>query len=372
MLKTLRKNFRYRGELDYTVVFLVIFLVGFGLVMVYSASSYKGSMLYNDPAYWMKRQALFGGIGIAAMAVIARFDYHAFRSREIFSFLIYFGMIFLLLFTLVFASVSHGSKRWLALGPISFQPSELAKMVLILILASYIHTYIYQVNKNVMGVIRGFGLAFPLILVVGIENLSTCLILMAITMIMLFVVSPSLKPFFALMIAGVSMAAILVAVQPYRLQRILAWRNPEASENGAQTMQGLYAIGSGGLFGKGLGQSIQKMGFVPESHNDMIFSIICEELGFFGALCVIGLFFVLLWRFLLIAMNAREMYGSMIVIGVIAHIGIQVFVNIGVVTNTIPNTGVPLPFISYGGSSLIFLLMEMGLVLSVSRQVVRK
>ena len=135
----------------------------------------------------------------------------------------------------------------------------------------------------------------------------------------------------------------------------------------AETMQGLYAIGSGGLFGKGLGQSMQKMGFLPETHNDMIFSIICEELGLFGAISILIIYFVLLWRFMVVALNAADLYGSMIVVGTIAHLGIQVFINIGVVTNTIPNTGIPLPFISYGGTSLCFLLIEMGLVLSVSR-----
>ena len=165
-------------------------------------------------------------------------------------------------------------------------------------------------------------------------------------------------------VAGI---AILLLTQGYRVERIKIWLNPEQYETGLQTMQGLYAIGSGGLFGKGLGQSMQKMGFLPETHNDMIFSIICEELGLFGAVGILIIYFVLLWRFMVVALNAADLYGSMIVVGTIAHLGIQVFINIGVVTNTIPNTGIPLPFISYGGTSLCFLLIEMGLVLSVSR-----
>lgn len=220
-----------------------------------------------------------------------------------------------------------------------------------------------------MGIFVPFVLSLPLIGMVGVENLSTCIIMLVICFVMIFVSTPLKKPFIAIIGIGLAGALILIATQGYRMTRIIVWRNPAAYEEGNQTMQGLYAIGSGGLFGKGLGQSMQKLGFLPEANNDMIFSVICEELGLFGALCVLGLFFALIWRFMVIAINAADLYGSMIVIGVIAHMGIQVFFNVAVATNTIPNTGIPLPFISYGGSSLIFLLAEMGLVLSVSRYI---
>lgn len=361
-----RTAVRRPHAMDYSIVFLVIFLVGFGLVMVYSTSSYRGSLYMQDAAYWLKRQAVFAIIGIIAMFFVARVDYHFWKSRKWMLSAYYWGTILLLIFTLIFAVVSHGSRRWLRLGPLSFQPSEVAKVSLILIFAIYISRNVRHL-RTWKGIIKSFVLAIPVIGVVGIENLSTSIILLAITVIMIFVASDKWKPFFAIGAAGIAGIAVLLLTQGYRVTRIKVWLNPEQYETGLQTLQGLYAIGSGGLFGKGLGQSMQKMGFVPETHNDMIFSIICEELGLFGAVGVLIIYFVLLWRFMVVALNAADLYGSMIVVGAIAHLGIQVFINIGVVTNTIPNTGIPLPFISYGGTSLCFLLIEMGLVLSVSR-----
>lgn len=352
--------------MDYSIVFLVLFLSVFGLVMIYSTSSYKGSLYFNDAAYWLKRQAVYAVAGVIAMLLIAKVDYHFWKSRNWFLYIYYGGTVLLLVFTLVFAAVTHGSKRWISFGPIRFQPSEIAKVSLILILAMYISKNVKDLRKT-RGIIKAFGLAVPIIGIVGVENLSTCIILLAITVIMIFVSTDKWTPFLAVGGIGVVGILVLLLTQSYRMDRIYTWLNPAESENGLQTMQGLYAIGSGGLFGKGLGQSMQKMGFLPETHNDMIFSIVCEELGLFGAICIIILYFVLLWRFMVVAINAADLYGSMIAIGAIAHIGIQVFINIGVVTNTIPNTGIPLPFISYGGSSLFFLLIEMGLVLSVSR-----
>ncbi len=352
--------------MDYSIVFLVVFLVGFGLVMIYSTSSYKGSLYMDDAAYWLKRQALFAGIGLVAMLFVGKMDYHFWKSRRWMINLYYWGTIGILLFTLVFAAVSHGSKRWISIGPIRFQPSEAAKVSVILVLAIYISGHVRQLRET-KGILKTFMLMIPVIAIVGIENLSTSIILLAITVIMIFVASDKWKPFIAIGLVGVVGMVVLLVTQSYRMERILIWFHPEQYEKGLQTMQGLYAIGSGGLFGKGLGQSMQKMGFLPETHNDMIFSIVCEELGLFGAVSILILYFVLLWRFMVVAINAADLYGSMIVVGAIAHIGVQVFINIGVVTNTIPNTGIPLPFISYGGTSMCFLLIEMGLVLSVSR-----
>lgn len=277
-------------------------------------------------------------------------------------------VIGLLLLTFAIGAASHGSQRWISIGPFSLQPSELAKIGIILFLAAYISSKSREMRQWKKMVIP-FLFAIPIIVIVGIENLSTCIILLAISFIMIFVATPLLVPFVVIGLIGVAGAGGLLLTQGYRMERITVWLDPAASEKGHQTIQGLYAIGSGGLFGKGLGQSMQKLGFLPEANNDMIFSVICEELGLFGALCVLALFFALIWRFMVIAVNAPDLYGSMIVVGVIAHIGIQVFINIAVATNTIPNTGIPLPFISYGGSSLVFMLLEMGLVLSVSRYI---
>ena len=344
--KSWKKPKRRPQAMDYSILFLVLFLVGFGLVILYSTSSYKASLLYNDTTYWVKKQALFAAMGICGMLFIATRDYHIWQKKWWFAWVIYGGVIGLLLLTFAIGAASHGSQRWISIGPFSLQPSELAKIGIIL-----------------------FLFAIPIIVIVGIENLSTCIILLAISFIMIFVATPLLVPFVVIGLIGVAGAGGLLLTQGYRMERITVWLDPAASEKGHQTIQGLYAIGSGGLFGKGLGQSMQKLGFLPEANNDMIFSVICEELGLFGALCVLALFFALIWRFMVIAVNAPDLYGSMIVVGVIAHIGIQVFINIAVATNTIPNTGIPLPFISYGGSSLVFMLLEMGLVLSVSRYI---
>ena len=208
----------------------------------------------------------------------------------------------------------------------------------------------------------------PLLGVIAYSNLSTAVIIFGIIMCMLFVASTKYMKFIGVGVAGVAFIVVFIVTASYRGGRVEAWLHPEtAGDAGYQTLQGLYAIGSGGLFGKGLGESLQKMGNVPESQNDMIFTIICEELGLFGAVCVILLFLLMIWRMMVIANNAQDLFGALLVVGVMSHIAIQVILNIAVVTNTIPNTGVILPFISYGGTSLIFLMAEMGLVLSVSK-----
>lgn len=373
-----RKGFRFpvafdkvfakkKSYFDYQTLFLVLFLVGFGLVMIYSTSSYKGSLEHNNPAYWLTEQATKALLGIIVMLVVSNIDYRRIKDTDYLTMIGYLVSNFLLLLTLLVATATKGSKRWLKLGPIQLQPSEIAKVAIILFMAHYIYRYADKL-KNMKGTISVALWAVPTIVMVGVENMSTAIIIFAIVGIMIFVASPRYKQFFILGGVGVAgMALFLVA--GYRQERLQVWLDPENHEKGLQTMQALYAIGSGGLFGKGLGQSMQKMGFIPESHNDMIFSIICEELGLFGSIGIILVFLLLIWRFMVIAMNAPDLYGSLIVVGVIAHIGIQVFINIAVVTNTIPPTGIPLPFISYGGTSLVFLLLEVGLVLSVSRQI---
>ena len=262
---------------------------------------------------------------------------------------------------------SHGSSRWLALGPIQFQPSEIAKLVVILFLAVLVEKLSKNMGKVASLVVIGVIL-LPLVGIVAASNLSTAVIIMGIGVCMLFVASPKYSHFVIIVILGVAFVTVFIMFAGYRGDRIQAFLHPEtAGDKGYQTLMGLYAIGSGGLFGKGLGESLQKLGNVPESQNDMIFTIICEELGLFGAICLMLLFVLLIWRMMVIANNAKDLYGSLIVVGAMAHIAIQVILNIAVVTKTIPNTGVILPFISYGGTSVIFLMAEMGLVLSVSK-----
>ena len=259
----------------------------------------------------------------------------------------------------------NGSKRWLSLGPISFQPSEFAKVAVILFLACLVTKNVKKMGK-LTTLIKVMIPVLPIVGLVGASNLSTAIIIMGIAAVLIFVASPKYAQFVWMIVAGGGFMGIFLALESYRLERLAIWRNPELYEKGYQTLQGLYAIGSGGLFGRGLGESVQKLGFLPEAQNDMIFSIICEELGLVGASLIILLFLILIWRFFVIATHAKDLMGALIAAGAMAHMMIQVILNIAVVTNSIPNTGITLPFISYGGTSVMFLLLEMGLVLSVS------
>lgn len=374
-----RKN-RKQSEyfFDYTLLFIVLFLLGFGLIMVYSTSSYEASISANlkyDEAYYLKHQAFAAVMGFFAMIVVANIPYHFW---ERFATLGYFVSAILIVLVLTPLGIeAKGARRWLNLG-LSVQPAEIAKLCMILFLASFI-------CKMGKGIRTGRGFWMVLMIPVPIcvmvwkitNNMSSAIIIFGIALLMLFVASPDYKRFVLMGAAGVAAVAALVfaIIQMehsdlgFRGGRILAWLNPEdyASGTGFQTLQALYAIGSGGIFGKGLGQSMQKLGFLPEAQNDMIFSIICEELGLFGGIAVILLFVLLIWRFMVIANNSSDLFGALLVVGVMGHIAIQVILNIAVVTNTIPNTGISLPFISYGGSSVMFLMVEIGLVLSVAK-----
>ena len=351
---------------DYSLLFIVIFLACFGLVMIYSTSAYSSQIVNDgDSFYYLKRQALFVGMGLVGMFFISRIPYTFWKRFTMLAYVITNGLLAIVLF---YGVASHGQRRWISIGPVQFQPSEMAKAILIVFLAHLASNYVKQL-KNWKGVVKCFVIALPMIILVTVSNLSTGIILLGITFIIIFVASNQYKIFFCVIGAGAAMMVVFLQVAAYRMDRIEAWLNVETSEYAYQTRQALYAIGSGGVFGKGLGRSIQKLSYVPEAHNDMIFSIICEELGLFGAIAIILLFILLLWRCMVIANNAPDLYGALIVVGVMAQIGLQVIINIGVVTNTIPNTGIPLPFISYGGTSVVFLLCEIGLVLSVSRAI---
>ena len=222
---------------------------------------------------------------------------------------------------------------------------------------------------NLKELMKVMVLLLPLVGPVAYTNLSTAIIIVGIAVAMAFVASPKYAQFVGMAIAVFAFGAVFIVLASYRAERIKIWLHPENYDKGYQTMQGLYAIGSGGLFGKGLGASMQKLGFVPEAQNDMIFSIICEELGLAGAGIIVFLFLLLIWRFFLIASGSRDLFGALIATGAMAHMMIQVILNIAVVTNSIPNTGITLPFISYGGTSIVFLMAEMGLALSVARQI---
>ena len=350
---------------DYNLLFIIIFLVGFGMVMLYSSSSYVAANKFGDAAYFLKLQIRNALIGFVGMMVLTFSNYRWWRK---FAVVAYIGSMLLCLLTFVpaFQVSANGSTRWVKLGPITFQPSEIAKIGVIIFMAMILEKVAKQLGKTI-NLIKVIMLLIPIVVLVAIKNLSTAIIIFGIGVCMIFVASKKYIQFAAVGVAGI-LFVIAFSLSNYRSDRIDAWLHPEtAGDSGYQTLQGLYAIGSGGLWGKGLGQSLQKMGNVPEAQNDMIFTIICEELGLFGGICVILLFMLLIWRMMIIANNAQDLFGALIVVGVMSHVAIQVILNIAVVTNSIPNTGVILPFISYGGTSFAFLMAEMGLVLSVSR-----
>lgn len=373
-----RRKVNTESYMDYSMLFIVIFLLGFGLIMLYSTSSYKANLDYGDSAWYFKKQFFATILGVAIMFFIANIPYHFW---ERFAVLGYIVSVILILLIIPFGVEANGAKRWLRIFGISLQPAEVAKLCMILFLASMICTMGKKIRDR-KGFYTVLAIPVPIALMLWriTSNLSSAIIVMGIAVLMLFVSCPDYKRFIFLGIVTLAGAALVVFVivkiaennpdsLEFRGERILAWLDPEAfsSGKGFQTIQGLYAIGSGGILGKGLGMSMQKLGFIPEPQNDMIFSIICEELGLFGAVAVILMFIMLIWRFMVIANNAPDLFGALLVVGVLGHIAIQVILNIAVVTNTIPNTGISLPFISYGGTSVVFLLIEIGLVLSVAK-----
>lgn len=347
---------------DYTLLIVVLLLVIIGLVLLYSTSAYNGRVKFHDSFYYLKKQGFATALGLVGMMIVAKIDYHKWVPL---AGLGYLTAILLSVAVMFIGDEYNGSKRWLSLGPLSFQPSEFAKVAVILFLAHIVTKNVKQMG-NMKTLLKVMVSILPIVGLVGASNLSTAIIILGIGVVLVFVASPKYGQFLWMGTLGAGFMAIFLALESYRLERIAIWRNPEAYEKGYQTLQGLYAIGSGGLFGRGLGESVQKLGFVPEAQNDMIFSIVCEELGLFGAGFILILFLILIWRFFVIATQAQDLFGALIASGAMAHMMIQVILNIAVVTNTIPNTGITLPFISYGGTSVVFLLLEMGLVLSVS------
>ncbi len=356
------KEKRQEVHIDVILLVLVLILVAFGLVMLFSASEYNGRVRFDDSAYYFKKQLFATALGLMAMYLVSQMDYRVFAKMAPVAYLL---SIVLSTAVLLVGQEINGSKRWLNLGPLSFQPSEFAKVAVILFLG-------WQIEKsrkstgNFWFMCRTMATLLPIVGLVGSNNLSTAVIILGIGVVLIFVSNPRYLPFVGIGAAGLGFVAVFLAAESYRLERLAIWRNPEKYEKGFQTIQGLYAIGSGGLFGRGLGSSIQKLGFVPEAQNDMIFSVICEELGLFGAALLILLFMLLLWRLCVISTHSRDLLGALLTAGIMAHMAVQVILNIAVVTNTIPNTGITLPFVSYGGTSVVFLLGEMGLALSVS------
>lgn len=377
--KRVRKKFRVfsaRSGVDRPLFYLILVLLVIGLIMLFSAS-YAYSYYYFDNSYhFITPQALFAVLGLVFMGLISLFDYHHLHK---FAFPLFFVTLGLLAAVKVLAGTSiapilNGANRWLYIGPINFQPSEIAKFTLVLIFA-----HLISINYHKMGTFRYGVLPYLIILLmiaglILVENhVSATLIVLAIAAVMLFIGGVKLRWF--AVAGGLAGAGILYLLLysdkfSYALERIKGWLDPFNPPTGVdtwQTQQSLMAIGSGQALGLGLGQSRQKYLYLPEPQNDFIFAIVCEELGFVGALVIILLFALLIWRGIVVSLNAQDKFGTMLGIGITAQVGIQVILNIMVVTNTIPNTGISLPFFSYGGTSLVILLCEMGVLLSVSR-----
>ncbi|MCH4280068.1 putative lipid II flippase FtsW [Mediterraneibacter sp. NSJ-151] len=364
---------------DYDLLMILVFLMCFGLVMLYSTSAYSANADFGNDMFYFSKQAIISAVSFAFMLFVSKLDYHVYGA---FSWQIYYISLFLMLLVKTPLGVeAYGSRRWLQLpGKMTLQPSEIAKIAVILLIPYEICRLgpKIQSKKGIERVCAVGAVAAGGVMVLT-DNLSTAIIVAGITGILIFVAHPKIKPFLQLIAAGAVVVVVglsylsvnISSSENFRLRRIITWLDPEnhADEGGFQVMQGLYAIGSGGFFGKGLGNSTQKLGVIPEVQNDMILTIVCEELGVFGVIVVLVLFGLLLYRLMFIAKNAPDLYGSLIASGIFAHISLQVILNIAVVTNMMPTTGVTLPFISYGGTSILFLMTEMGIALGISRKI---
>lgn len=358
-----------RGTVDLTFLLLVLVLLVFGLVMMFSAS-YAYAYYYEDNSFhFISRQLIFAIMGLGAMAFFATVDYHAWRK---FSFPAI--LVSVVLLALVFTQRSvNDAQRWIFIGDFSFQPSEIAKFSMILLFSHLIDLYQKKMNTFRYGILP-FGIVLVILagLIMPEPHLSATVLIFLIGAVMLFVGGLGIKWFAmgsaaAVVMAGAAM--MIPSIQERAMYRINVWKDPFIDPQGAgfQTIQSLYAIGSGGVLGAGVGNSRQKYLFLPEPQNDFVFAVVCEELGLIGAVLVILLFVLLIWRGFSIAIKARDTFGTMLATGLTAQVGLQAVLNVAVVTNTIPNTGISLPFFSYGGTSLLMLLAQMGIVLSVSR-----
>lgn len=354
------------GRPDYIIMLCVILLVMFGIIMVFSSSYYTSGRGDGDMYEYLKKELVFASVGFVAMFIGSKLPHQVLMNFAKYMYII----SCILLVIVIFAGKEvGGAKRWIEIGSFTFQPSEVAKLSVILSLSTLLSN-----NPKLLDTWQGVGVyaltfAIPCGLV-AVENLSTAIVIGAIACAILFVCTPRLIYFLPVAGAGVLGVIAMIFGSGFRSDRFAAWLDPFAvsSDTGYQTVQSLYSIASGGAFGLGLGGSRQKLGYMPEAHNDIIFAIVCEELGWFGAAIIVTLFMVLIWRGVLVAVKHGYNYYSMLMAtGITTMIAVQVIINIAVVTNTIPNTGIPLPFISYGGTSMIMLLFSMGVLMNISK-----
>ena len=370
---------------DFTLLAVVVLLVCFGFVMIYSASAYQSNIKFGNSMYFLNKQGAAAALGFVVLAILTFIPPKVYRMIPSWVFISVAFLAMALLLVPGIHITSHGATRWIKIGPLpQFEPVEVVKLLIILF-------YARTITRRQKNMDTWPGILMPLIPVFILcvfiyfvsRNMSSALIVFIIPVLMITIVAKDRKKIYLLwggliLLVGIALGVIYLmdrfgsgSFSSFRVGRVLAWWHPEkySSDEGFQVLQALYAIGSGSIFGKGLGESIVKIGDISEAQNDMIFSIVCEEMGIFGAFCLIALFAILIHRLFVIAGNTRDLFNAMLVIGILSHIAVQVVLNIAVVTNTVPNTGVSLPFISAGGTSVLLFLAEIGIALSVGRTI---
>ena len=359
---------KVRSAPDFVIIFATLFLLGIGIVMVYSASAIVAQKApFNDPYFFAKRQLIFALLGITAMYVTMNIDYWVWKQWAKPG---YYASIGLLILVLIIGIEVNGSKSWLGFGAFGIQPGEFAKLGVVAFLARWLSDNQKQIVLFRKGLVP--ALAIPMAcfgLIMLQPDLGTGTVLTGTAIVMIFAAGARISHFAALGMVGVAGFIGLILSAPYRIKRITSFLDPwsDPLNTGYQIIQSLYAIGPGGLLGLGLGQSRQKHLYLPEPYNDFIFSIVAEELGFIGGTLILLLFLLLLWRGMRTAITAPDLFGSLLALGIIGMIAIQVIINIGVVTGMFPVTGITLPFLSYGGSSLTLMLTGVGVLLNISR-----
>ncbi|HHW41547.1 MAG TPA: stage V sporulation protein E [Syntrophomonadaceae bacterium] len=353
---------------DFILFLVVLFLLTLGIIMVFSSSYVYAQIHYGDGAHFLKNQLAWALLGIAGMVTVMKIDYSNFKRWAI---PIFGASVFLLLLVLIpgVGITIKGSTRWLGVGPLTFQPSEVAKLAMVIFLAKFLSGH----HNRIKQFFRGF---VPPLLVVGIvcglilaqPDLGTAVTIAGTAYFMILAAGARKTHLITLALVGVGLVILAAVVEPYRMERLTAFLNPWADplDTGFQTIQSLYAVGSGGLLGMGLGQGRQKFLYLPEQHTDFIFAVLCEELGFIGAFFVLLLFFAFMWRGLRIALKAPDNFGALLAVGITGMVVVQAVINMGVVTGSLPVTGITLPFISYGGSSLTLNLLGIGILLNIS------
>ncbi len=364
------KIFSLKSGVDLPFLFLVLTIVVIGLIMLFSASYPNAYYLHKDSFYFIKNQLIFAVIGIIAMLAVSKIDYNYLHKCAI----PILGISFFLLLVVLVMPAINGVHRWVQLGSFSFQASEITKFAIVVSFAHFINLNFSRMGTFKYGILPYLIILGPTVILLALEpHISCTVIVVLLAAGMLFIGGVKLK-WFGMVLGAIASALVYLVTftdkLTYANNRIAGWLDPFSPSAGAdtwQTRQGLYAIGSGGIWGLGLGNSRQKYLYIPEPQNDFIFPVVCEELGFIGAVIILLLFAMLIWRGMIISMKAKDKFGSLLGIGLIAQVGLQVILNIAVVTNTIPNTGISLPFFSYGGTSLLMLLAQMGIILSISR-----